>query len=97
MQGEDHLTAEQARLAETIPMAEDVTAEADSGGHTDNRPLVCLMPAMLALRDEIQEKYGYAQPVRVGAAGGISTPNCRSASIRQPPASPASIRRSHRR
>ena len=32
------LTAEQARLAARIPMAQDLTAEADSGGHTDNRP-----------------------------------------------------------
>ena len=29
---------------------------------------------MLALRDEMQASYQYAQPVRVGAAGGISTP-----------------------
>ncbi|MDZ4159809.1 MAG: 2-nitropropane dioxygenase, partial [Anaerolineaceae bacterium] len=40
----------------------------------DNRPLVCLLPSMLALRDEIQLKYHYPTPVRVGAAGGISTP-----------------------
>ncbi len=64
----------QANLARQVPVADDVTVEADSGGHTDNRPLVCLMPAMLALRDEIQARYGYEQPVRVGAAGGISTP-----------------------
>ncbi|RPJ52215.1 MAG: PfaD family polyunsaturated fatty acid/polyketide biosynthesis protein [Chloroflexi bacterium] len=71
---EGKISEEQASLAERVPMADDVTVEADSGGHTDNRPLVCLMPAMLALRDEIQEKYQYDQPVRVGAAGGISTP-----------------------
>jgi trans-AT polyketide synthase, acyltransferase and oxidoreductase domains len=67
------ISEQQAYLAQRVPMADDVTVEADSGGHTDNRPLVCLMPAMLALRDEIQEKYQYEQPVRVGAAGGIST------------------------
>jgi trans-AT polyketide synthase, acyltransferase and oxidoreductase domains len=71
---EGKISEQQASLAQRVPMADDVTVEADSGGHTDNRPLVCLMPAMLALRDEIQEKYNYAQPVRVGAAGGISTP-----------------------
>ena len=32
-------------------MAEDLTAEADSGGHTDNRPAITLLPTMLALRD----------------------------------------------
>lgn len=71
---EGKITAEQAELAQRVPVADDVTVEADSGGHTDNRPLVCLMPAMIALRDELQAKYGFEQPVRVGAAGGISTP-----------------------
>lgn len=69
------ITAEQAELARQVPMADDVTVEGDSGGHTDNRPLICLLPTMIAVRDEIQKKYNYAQPVRIGAAGGISTPS----------------------
>lgn len=68
------ITPQQAQLARRVPMADDICVEGDSGGHTDNRPLVCLMPAMLALRDELQEQYQFEQPVRVGAAGGISTP-----------------------
>ena len=55
-------------------MADDITVEADSGGHTDNRPLVSLLPSIIALRDEIQAKYNYQTPIRVGAAGGIGTP-----------------------
>jgi len=69
------ITPEQALLAAKIPMAQDVTAEADSGGHTDNRPLVTLLPTLLALRDRIQDKYGHEQTLRVGAAGGLSTPS----------------------
>ncbi|MDJ0593046.1 MAG: PfaD family polyunsaturated fatty acid/polyketide biosynthesis protein [Pleurocapsa sp. MO_226.B13] len=68
------ITELQAKLASEVPMADDITVEADSGGHTDNRPLVCLLPSILALRDEIQAKYNYKTPVRVGAAGGIGTP-----------------------
>ncbi|MDJ0674807.1 MAG: PfaD family polyunsaturated fatty acid/polyketide biosynthesis protein [Calothrix sp. MO_167.B42] len=68
------ITELQANLASKIPLADDITVEADSGGHTDNRPLVCLLPSMIALRDEIQGKYNYAQPIRVGVAGGIATP-----------------------
>jgi PfaD family protein len=64
----------QANLATKIPLADDITVEADSGGHTDNRPLVCLFPAIMALKDEIQAQYSYEQPIRVGVAGGISTP-----------------------
>jgi PfaD family protein len=68
------LTAEQARLAARVPVAQDVTAEADSGGHTDNRPAIALVPTLLALRDRLQERFGYDAPLRVGAAGGIGTP-----------------------
>jgi PfaD family protein len=68
------LTAEQARLAARVPVARDLTAEADSGGHTDNRPAITLLPTMLALRDRLQQQYGYDQALRVGVAGGIATP-----------------------
>lgn len=68
------IPAEQALIALTVPMADDITVEADSGGHTDNRPLVSILPAIIQLRDRIQETHGYAQTVRVGAAGGIATP-----------------------
>lgn len=68
------ITSEQARWAERIPMAEDVTAEADSGGHTDNQPAIVLLPTMLALRDRMQAEHQYDRPLRIGAAGGISTP-----------------------
>lgn len=69
-----HVSAEQAQLAAALPLCDDVTAEADSAGHTDNRPLVGLLPSLIALRDEIQMQRRYATPVRVGAAGGIGTP-----------------------
>ena len=32
------ITEEQAEMARRVPLADDITAEADSGGHTDNRP-----------------------------------------------------------
>ncbi|HEY9721520.1 MAG TPA: PfaD family polyunsaturated fatty acid/polyketide biosynthesis protein [Oscillatoriaceae cyanobacterium] len=68
------ITAEEAELAKHIPVAQDLTAEADSGGHTDNRPALAMLPTMIALRDRLQAEHGYAQRLRVGAAGGISTP-----------------------
>ena len=68
------ISEDQARMAREIPMAQDLTAEADSGGHTDNRPAIALVPAMLSLRDRLQAQFGYRTPLRVGAAGGISTP-----------------------
>lgn len=68
------ITAQQAALAEAVPMADDITVEADSGGHTDNRPLVLALPAIIALRDEIQAEKKYPRMVRIGAGGGIGTP-----------------------
>ncbi len=64
----------QATLAQEVPMADDITVEADSGGHTDNRPLTCVFPGIVNLRDKIQQNYNYSTPVRVGVAGGIGTP-----------------------
>lgn len=69
-----HITAEQAALAARVPVAEDVTVEADSGGHTDNQTLTALLPAILKLRDDLVTKYGFTRRIRVGAAGGIGTP-----------------------
>ncbi|HXJ40772.1 MAG TPA: PfaD family polyunsaturated fatty acid/polyketide biosynthesis protein [Bryobacteraceae bacterium] len=71
------LTRTEAELAQRIPIAEDVTAEADSGGHTDNRPLSVLLPLILRERD----RSGF--PIRVGAAGGIGTPSSAASAFAQ--------------
>ncbi len=68
------ITPQQAKLAEQVPIADYITVEADSGGHTDNRPLVCLLPSIIELRDEIQARHNYQQEIGVGAGGGIGTP-----------------------
>ena len=75
------ITTSEAALARRVPVAEDVTVEADSGGHTDNRPLTALLPAIIALRDELQDRYKFAVPARVGAAGSIGTPGAVAAAF----------------
>lgn len=70
----NHITQQQAALAARLPVADDVTVEADSGGHTDNRPAITLLPTILALRDRLQSQFKYATPPRVGLGGGIGTP-----------------------
>jgi PfaD family protein len=69
------ITEGEARLAERVPVAEDVTAEGDSGGHTDRRPALPLLSAIMALRDRIAVEERYDRPIRVGCAGGIGTPS----------------------
>jgi len=68
------ITREEATLARSIPIADDMTAEANSGGHTDNSPAISLLPTIIALRDELAEKYQYKRPLCVGLGGGIATP-----------------------
>jgi PfaD family protein len=68
------LSSSEAMLAGNVPVAEDITVEADSGGHTDNRPLVAVLPLIASLRDRLCAQYAYDRPVRVGAAGGLGHP-----------------------
>jgi len=75
------LSVEEARLAASLPVAEDITVESDSGGHTDNRPLGPLFAAMQVARDEVAASYAYARPLRLGAAGGIGTPQAVAAAF----------------
>lgn len=72
---------DQARWAEHVPLAEDITVEADSGGHTDNRPLLTALPGICALRDELVARNGYDRTIRVGAAGGLGTPTAVAAAF----------------
>jgi len=68
------ISAEQAALAEKIPMAQYVTAEADSGGHTDNRPAIVLFPTIKSLAERLEKEFAYDCRLMVGLGGGISTP-----------------------
>ncbi len=68
------ITTEQAELAAHIPMAQYVTAEADSGGHTDNRPAIALFPTILSLAKRLEKEFAYPCRLKVGLGGGIATP-----------------------
>ncbi|HEX5755429.1 MAG TPA: PfaD family polyunsaturated fatty acid/polyketide biosynthesis protein [Arenimonas sp.] len=74
LQQRGQLSALEVELAAQLPLAEDITVEADSGGHTDNRPLTALLPTIALLRDRISAEHGYSMPIRIGAAGGLGTP-----------------------
>lgn len=68
------ISEEQAKLGRRIPVAQDICVEADSGGHTDQGNAYVLTPAISLLRDHIMVAEQYKAPIRVGAAGGIGTP-----------------------
>jgi len=75
------ISPNEADLAAYIPMAEILTAEADSGGHTDNRSALSLLPTIIALRNQLAEKYAYSMPLSVGLGGGIATPEAVAAAF----------------
>ena len=71
-QGE--ISASEAALAAYLPVASEVTVEADSGGHTDMGVAAVLIPAILRVREALQQRYQYDTAISVGAGGGIGTP-----------------------
>lgn len=75
------ITEEQADLSKTVPMADAICVEADSGGHTDAGVAYTLIPSILRLRDKIKQEYGYQNHIFVGAAGGIGTPEAAAAAF----------------
>ncbi len=75
------ITEEQAELAAQIPMADAITAEADSGGHSDNRPMPALFPTIATVRDRAVKLYKYQRPVYLGLGGGIGTPAAAAAAF----------------
>lgn len=73
------VTAVEAELSRELPVADDLCLEADSGGHTDQGVALTLMSSIRRLRDDMAAQHGYPQRVRLGAAGGIGTPDAAAA------------------
>jgi trans-AT polyketide synthase/acyltransferase/oxidoreductase domain-containing protein len=78
---EGKLTEQEAKLASELPVAEDITVESDSGGHTDNRPLCALFPVIKQQSIILANKFNYEAPVRIGAAGSLGTPDALAAAF----------------
>jgi trans-AT polyketide synthase/acyltransferase/oxidoreductase domain-containing protein len=67
------LTDEEVWCGRRAPVASDLSVEGDSGGHTDQGSPFSLIPTMRRLRDRMARSG--IEPVRIGAAGGIGTPD----------------------
>lgn len=71
---EGRISEQEAALSARVPVASDLCVEADSGGHTDMGVMSVLLPAIIRLRDRLQAQHQCDNPARVGAGGGIGTP-----------------------
>lgn len=78
---ENKITEKEAEAADNMPMADDLCAESDSAGHTDQGVAFTLIPTIVRLRDAVKAQYGYEKFVRVGSAGGIGTPEAAAAAF----------------
>lgn len=79
---EGAITPLQAELASKVPVAADITAESDSGGHTDNRPASTLFSSLCAARERVASRHNLTESsIRIGLAGGIATPQSAAAAF----------------
>lgn len=76
---EGRISEQQARWSKFIPLVDDICVEADSGGHTDRGVALVLIPAIIRIRDRLAN--AYAKKIRVGAAGGIGSPEAAAAAF----------------
>lgn len=73
---EGRITQAQADMAAKVSVAADITAESDSGGHTDNRPASTVFASIAQARTDTAKAHGInPDTIRIGLAGGIATPH----------------------
>ncbi|MEU2684793.1 MULTISPECIES: ACP S-malonyltransferase [Streptomyces] len=75
------LTAQEADIARELPVSDDLCVEADSGGHTDGGAALTLFPTIARLREAAPAAHGRPWRIRVGAAGGLGTPEAVAAAF----------------
>jgi trans-AT polyketide synthase/acyltransferase/oxidoreductase domain-containing protein len=74
------ISAEEARRAARIPMADDICVDGESPGQADLGGTAILLPLMIRRRDEVCRGLGYGIGVRIGASG-IGTPESAAAAF----------------
>lgn len=73
------VTAGEAELLRRVPMADAITVESDSGGHTDQGNPFTLIPAVRKVRDAAEARFPEFGRIHLGAGGGIGTPEAAAA------------------
>ena len=81
LQTNGEITPEEANLGRNLPVAQYITVEADSAGHTDHRPALSIFPAVKDLAREMHSKHKYGKSLKIGLAGGMGTPSAAAAAF----------------
>ena len=78
---EGAISSQQATLATSIPMADAITIEGDSGGHTSQGLSLAIFPTLHAFKNTIETQHNYTQDIFIGLGGGIGTPHAINAAF----------------
>nr|ASV46809.1 acyl-carrier-protein [uncultured bacterium]ASV47021.1 hypothetical protein [uncultured bacterium] len=78
---EGALTPTEGEIARRLPVSLDICVESDSAGHTDGGVALTLIPVMTRLRDQMMERHRYHDRIRVGASGGLGSPEAVAAAF----------------
>jgi trans-AT polyketide synthase/acyltransferase/oxidoreductase domain-containing protein len=78
---EGALSSTEAEIARRLPVSQDICVESDSAGHTDGGVALVLIPVMTRLRNEAGKLHSYPERIRIGASGGLGTPEAVAAAF----------------
>ena len=75
------ISVEQGELVMQVPLADSITVEGNSGGHTDGGILEVLLPTIRRQVQELERASFGTSEIFVGAAGGIGAPEAAAAAF----------------
>lgn len=71
---EGQITFDEVSMIKQVPLVDDICVMGDSGGETSQSNLNLVLPTIIQLRDKLAEEKLFNKRVRIGAGGGIGTP-----------------------
>ncbi|WP_144558024.1 ACP S-malonyltransferase [Shouchella miscanthi] len=72
------ITFDEAKMLEEVPIVDDICVMGDSGGESSLANLSLLLPTIVKLRNEASKENIFDRRIRIGAGGGIGTPEAAS-------------------
>lgn len=68
------ITPDQALMAESVPLCDDLCVQANPAGPTLGGSLALIFPSMTRLRSAMINRFNYRETITLGAGGGIGSP-----------------------
>lgn len=78
---EGTITKSQAEILSRIPIADDICVEGDSGGYTDRKSSLAILPTVIRIKNRMKQEIPAVENVSIGLAGGVGTPESAAAAF----------------